>query len=143
MASINLSAKVPEGTDSVDFVFGSSQFTVVRGTAFDTTDPTILSDAATHPWLTVSYDAEQAATVVVQPDPNDPHQTPSADHLSAVASPEAISNAATALQAQQDALKADASGAVVVAPAPYEAPAPVVEQTPADAAVAAAEAAND
>jgi hypothetical protein len=146
MASINLSAAVPEGTDSVHFIFGPEQFDVSRGTAFDTTDPDILANANNHPWLTVSYAAEQAAVVPVTPDPNDPHQTPTADHLSAVASPEAVQAAASALAEQQAAVAAPAAEATVEptpqAPA-QQAPQIPEQQTPADAAVAAAEAAND
>lgn len=141
MASINLSAKVPEGTDSVDFILGSSQFTVTRGSAYETTDPSILSDASVHPWLTVSYDAEQAAATPYVPDPNDPHQTPTSDHLSSVASTESVSAAAEALAAQQAANAASDDTPVVT---PQADPAPVyVEPTPADVAVEAAEDANN
>jgi hypothetical protein len=156
MASLTLSPLVPQGTDSVHFVFGTAQFDLERGQSYDTTDASVISNASVHPWLVVNYDAEQAATVVAQPDLSDPHQNPAVDHLSAVASPEAVEAATQALATQQAAVAPALAGQAPAAPTQdplpepaQQAPAPqaavpiTTDPTPAEIAVAAAEAAND
>lgn len=125
MATITFSARVPEGTGAVHFVFPTVDFDLDVGGSYETDDPNAIANASVHPWLVVEVDPE-SVVAPAPPDLNDPHQTPSADHLSAAASPEAVEAAQKAQDAQTEANKPQD---VQAAPAPVEfepAPAPVV-----------------
>ncbi len=55
MATISPTDKAP--ADSVKYVFAGVEFELGgRRKKYDTTDPEILSNASTHPWLAVEYD---------------------------------------------------------------------------------------
>lgn len=87
MATISFTDEAPKFDGSAHFVFGNAEFDLEAGASFETEDPTIVSCAYTHPWLKVEVpvvDVKAASDW----DENDPHDNPSIDHLSSLASPE-------------------------------------------------------
>jgi hypothetical protein len=125
MATITFNGLQPADQEDFRFVFASGGFDLTAKGSYETDDPTLIANAAVHPWLLVAYPPVDPADEVV-PDPNDPHQTPEADHLSVNASPESI---AAAEAAQSEQIKENAEVPTEdVAPAP--APKPVKDVTP-------------
>lgn len=113
MAKITKSAHAPSGELSVTNAGGS--FTVSDGGSYETSDVAVLSNVVSNPFLVVEFDkAETEETAEVKGDQNDPHVNPSADHLSSVASPEAVA----AADANEKAIKEVVSPEVEVTPNP-------------------------
>lgn len=141
MATISLNTDAaPTEVGEVTFSFGGTSFRLAPGNSIEITDQDVVKDAQQHPWLTVALPPVDP-TNVPQVDLSDPHQNPSADHLSSAASPAAIAaaeaaNAAILAKSHPDGLP---GGLPAVAPAPVEtvapapAPAPVPEPAPAPA----------
>lgn len=99
MATITFNGLQPADQEDFHFVFANGGFDLTAKGSYETDDPTLIANAAVHPWLSVAYPQVDPADAVV-PDPNDPHQSPEADHLSVNASPESIA-AAEAAQKEQ------------------------------------------
>lgn len=120
MATITLSDLAPK--EEIHFVFGDADFTLGgKNSSYETDSPQVVSNAAAHEWLAVSV-PEGTSDPRPEDDPNydptDPHDNPSADHLSQMASPESIEAAA----ANEAAIQAEAYPDVPQQPAPTEAP---------------------
>jgi hypothetical protein len=126
MAKISKSDAAPSGDLHVSL--GRVDFDLTsKKKVYETTDPTVISDARAHVFLSVEEDApapvrEEQADY----DPNDPHDNPASDHLSIWASDEAVKAAAA-----NEAAVRDAAGLAVHVSASGDAPddVPTVEET--------------
>lgn len=87
MATISLNASAPKVDSEISFSLANEDFALASDGSFESTDPAVIGSAVVHPWLKVEFKAE-AEQATSDYDPNDPHQNPAADHLSAYASPE-------------------------------------------------------
>jgi hypothetical protein len=90
--TVTFSPEAP-ADETVRFAFGNVEFTLEPGKPYETDDADELRGAQAHPWLEVHMD-EVAQDAVAAPDPNDPHNNPTIDHLSEWATPETIAAAA-------------------------------------------------
>lgn len=107
MAKISLNSNAPKD-EAVHLTFGAIDFDLKDSSAvYETDDPTLISNAAAHPWLTVKVElpAEEAQQ---ERDLSDPQNNPSIDHLAAEASPEAIAKA----EAEADRARKEAAADV-------------------------------
>lgn len=92
MARITKSDTAP--SDLQHFSLAQVEFDLTRkNSVYETDDPAVIANARTNPQLVVEEDAPSAAPVAAVSDVLDPHQNPSADHLSALASPAAVAAA--------------------------------------------------
>jgi hypothetical protein len=113
MAKITKSAHAPSGDLLVTTAAGD--FTVSDGGSYETTDKAILDNVGGNNFLVVELDkAETAPAEELKGDQNDPHVNPSADHLSSLASPEAVA----AADANEKAIRDTVSPEIEVTPNP-------------------------
>lgn len=92
MARISKSENAP--AEAKHFSLGNAEFDLERkNSVYETEDAAIIANARVHPYLVVEEDQEAPDATVAVSDPLDPHQNPSADHLSAVATPAAVAAA--------------------------------------------------
>jgi hypothetical protein len=76
------------------FSLGNAEFDLERkNSVYETEDAAIIANARVHPYLQVEEDQVAPDAAVAVSDPLDPHQNPSADHLSTAATPAAVAAA--------------------------------------------------
>lgn len=92
MARITKSDSAP--ADAKHFSLGNVEFDLERkNSVYETEDAAVLANARVHPYLQVEEDHVAPDAAVAVSDPLDPHQNPSADHLSSAATPAAVAAA--------------------------------------------------
>lgn len=111
MARITKSDSAPN--DLTRVTLGSFDFEV----PFETDNESVVADARANPFLSVEADEPAADPTAAVYDPNDPQRNPAADHLSALASDEAVqaadaNEAAIRRAAYPDAPEIDPADAV-------------------------------
>lgn len=125
MATITLSDKAPTGEGPASFSFPEGDFTLEGKGSYETDNPGLISNANAHPWLDVAVPVVEEE-VADDYDENDPHDNPSADHLSVWASDEAKAEAA----ANEEAILAEAYPERTTVEEPPPAPAAVTPPKP-------------
>jgi hypothetical protein len=110
MARISKSDTAPK--DALHITLGAVEFDLDdKNAVYETDDPAVIADASVNADLKVDVPAPKTADQRPDFDPHDPHQNPSADHLSAFGSQAARDAAA----ANEKAIK-EATGADIAAP---------------------------
>lgn len=110
MARITKSDRAPQ--EPLHFTFGTTEFDLAdAGSVFETDDPSVIATARANMNLKVEDETSTTIVVAAEKDMLDPHQNPAADHLSAQASPAAVSAAVS----NEKAIKA-AAGLDITAP---------------------------
>lgn len=110
MARISKSDTAPEGDLHVSL--GAAEFDLNgKSAVYETDDPAVIGDASVNSDLKVEVDTPKSDQRPADYDPQDPHDNPTADHLSAYGSQEARDAAA----ANERAIK-EATGADITAP---------------------------
>ena len=120
MATISLNDDGKAVGEAVHVTLSSADFELADGSAtYETDDPALIREAKAHPWLTVEVPVDDTAERQAErrreeaEASDDPFLNPSKDHLSAVASPEAVEAAAAESQRIREATAVDQPESVV------------------------------
>lgn len=91
MATITKADGAPSG--DLTLLLANEELTLSDGGSVETDNEAVIANARSVPFLIVEVPAVPLDTKPANYDPNDPHQNPTADHLSTLASPEAVAAA--------------------------------------------------
>lgn len=123
MARITKSDNAP--AEAKHFSLANVEFDLkAKNSVYETDDAAVIANARAHPYLAVEEDVQAPDATVTASDPLDPHENPSADHLSTAATPAAVA----AADANEAAIR-EATGLSDAFGAPADSPEPTVAET--------------